>query len=242
MTKNVHRPLLQHGQGLRPQVVFRKKIKILRLQSYPNQARTLGMRKFGEPSRCSATSARLWQKHQFVHLCQQLQRLQAPMPIWLAPLEEATRDAIVFQENVFERFTNSNHQASRRSCLLAGFVRTRESSAVRVHFRQKHKRSATDTAEHVKHKLRIAEHVRGCGDKSYNRPRTENKFYLRSTAKPLIPDAVMGIALINYPTRCGHTVRMSSNVAVGTFSRKRHCTVPLGDVQNKKELLDAHSE
>ena len=27
---------------------------------------------------------------------------------------------IVILENVFERFTNSNHQASRRSCLLAG--------------------------------------------------------------------------------------------------------------------------
>ena len=34
----------------------------------------------------------------------------------------STRDAIAILENVFERFTNSNHQASRRSCLLAGFL------------------------------------------------------------------------------------------------------------------------
>ena len=33
-----------------------------------------------------------------------------------------TRDAIAIPENVFERFTNSNHQACRRSCLLAGFL------------------------------------------------------------------------------------------------------------------------
>ena len=32
------------------------------------------------------------------------------------------RDAAGILENVFERFTNSNHQASRRSCLLAGFL------------------------------------------------------------------------------------------------------------------------
>ena len=34
----------------------------------------------------------------------------------------STRDAVAILENVFERFTNSNHQASRRSCLLAGFL------------------------------------------------------------------------------------------------------------------------
>ena len=34
----------------------------------------------------------------------------------------STRDAVAILENVLERFTNSNHQASRRSCLLAGFL------------------------------------------------------------------------------------------------------------------------
>ena len=34
----------------------------------------------------------------------------------------STRDAMAIPENVFERFTNSNHQASRRSCLHAGFL------------------------------------------------------------------------------------------------------------------------
>ena len=61
--RHVHRPLLQHGQRLRPQAVFRKKINMLRLHSYPNQANTLVVRKIGEPSRCSATLARLGQKH-----------------------------------------------------------------------------------------------------------------------------------------------------------------------------------
>ena len=34
----------------------------------------------------------------------------------------STRDAVAILENVFDRFTNTNHQASRRSCLLAGFL------------------------------------------------------------------------------------------------------------------------
>ena len=45
------------------------------------------MRRIGEPSRCSATLARLGQKHQFVHLCQQLQSCR-PMPVWLTPWQE----------------------------------------------------------------------------------------------------------------------------------------------------------
>ena len=55
----------------------RRRTKTERSLSYPNQETTLGMRRVGEPLHCSATLARLGQKHQFVHLCQQLERLQA---------------------------------------------------------------------------------------------------------------------------------------------------------------------
>ena len=61
--RHVHRPLQQHGQRPRPQAA--------------NQEKILRMRKIRGPLRCSVTSARLGQKHQFVHWCQQLQRLQA---------------------------------------------------------------------------------------------------------------------------------------------------------------------
>ena len=37
-------------------------------------------------------------------------------------LGRSTRDAAAILENVFERFTNSNHQASRRTCFLASFL------------------------------------------------------------------------------------------------------------------------
>ena len=66
------RPLLQHGQRPQPQAVFRRKTKTRRSLSYPNQDKTLGIRRTGQP-----LQARLGQKHQFVHLCQQLERLQA---------------------------------------------------------------------------------------------------------------------------------------------------------------------
>ena len=55
----------------------RRRTKTERSLSYPNQETTLGMRRVGEPLHCSATLARLGQKHQFVHFCQQLERLQA---------------------------------------------------------------------------------------------------------------------------------------------------------------------
>ena len=54
----------------------RRMTKTRRSLSYPNQEKTLGMRRIGEPLRGLATLARLGQKHQFVHLCQQLERLQ----------------------------------------------------------------------------------------------------------------------------------------------------------------------
>ena len=38
--RHVRRPLLQHGQRLQPQAVFRKKTKMRRLLSYPNQENT----------------------------------------------------------------------------------------------------------------------------------------------------------------------------------------------------------
>ena len=112
---------LQHGQRLRPQAVFRKKIKMLRLHSFPNQAKTREMRKIGEPLRCSATLVRLGQKHQFVHFVPAVAKIAGPCQFGSLP-GRSTRDTIVIPENVFERFTNSNHQANRRSCLLASFL------------------------------------------------------------------------------------------------------------------------
>ena len=44
-------------------------------------------------------------------------------PCQFGPLPgRSTRDAVAILQNVLERFTNSNHQASRRSSLLAGFL------------------------------------------------------------------------------------------------------------------------
>ena len=113
--RHVHRPLLQHGQRLRPQAVFRKKIKMLRLHSYPNQAKTSVMRKIGEPSRCPATLARLGQKRWFVHLCQQFSKVACQCQ--LGSLSgRSTRDALSIEErtDAFSSFLTDAHVTTGR--------------------------------------------------------------------------------------------------------------------------------
>ena len=119
--RHVRRSLLQRGQTPQPQAVFRRRRKTRRPLSHPNQEKTSGMRRIGEPSRCSATLARLGQKISLSTCGSSWKGYTSPCQFGSLP-GRSTRDAIAIPENVFERLTNSNHQASRRSCLLAGFL------------------------------------------------------------------------------------------------------------------------
>ena len=86
--RHVRRSLPQHGQRLQPLAVFRRRTKMLRLHSYPNQAKTLGMQKIGELSRCSATVA--WAKASERPL-PAVAEVCRPMPVWLPPRKEHAR-------------------------------------------------------------------------------------------------------------------------------------------------------
>ena len=88
--RHLRRSLLQHGQRPQPQAVFRRRTMRRRLLSCRNQEKSLGMRRIGEPSRCSPTLATLGHKHQFILLCQQLEGSQV-MPNWLAPWKKHER-------------------------------------------------------------------------------------------------------------------------------------------------------
>ena len=119
----VRKSLLQHGQRPQPQAVFRKRTKTRRSLSYPNQLKTLGMRRIGEPLHCSATLARLGQKHQFVHLCQQLEKEQAHANL-ACSLEEMQQPS--WKTCRRDSSTRTTKQAAA-AVSLQGFVRPGES-------------------------------------------------------------------------------------------------------------------
>ena len=106
---------------LRPQTVFRKKIEMLRLHSYPYQAKTLGMRKNWRTIALLSHIGNAWAKASVRPLVPAVAKVAVPCQFGSLP-GRSKRDAVAILENVFERFTNSNHKASRRSCLLAGFL------------------------------------------------------------------------------------------------------------------------
>ena len=87
--RHARKPLLQHGQRLRPQAAFRKKIKMLRLHSYPNQAKTLEMRKIGEPSRSHIGKA--WAKASVRPLVPAVAKVAGPCQFGSLP-GRSTRD------------------------------------------------------------------------------------------------------------------------------------------------------
>ena len=111
--RHVHRPLLQHGQRLRPQAVFRKKIIMLRLHFLPKPGKDIGDAKNWRTIALLSHICKGLGKNLSSSTCASSCKGCKSMPSW------STRDAMVILENVF---TNSNHQPSRLSCLLASFL------------------------------------------------------------------------------------------------------------------------
>ena len=82
--------------------------------------KTLDMQTFREPS-ALLTLARASSKASVRPLVPAVAEVADPCQFGSLP-GRSTRDAVAILENVFERFTNPGHQASRRSFLLAGFL------------------------------------------------------------------------------------------------------------------------